>query len=581
MPSAAQDRVFAPKPSPETRRVILSTAIAETSLTVEGVRIVIDSGLMRVPRFSPATGMNRLETVRVSLASAEQRRGRAGRTADGVCIRLWNESDERGFEAHRPPEIMESDLCELMLELLNWGVSPSAARSFPFPDPPPEAHLAQAFSVLESLGAASGEHALSPHGKKLLELPVHPRLGHMILNAGCERETAVRMAAILSERDFLTDAPSADLTLRLDALSRSNPGPHGDPAVKSRILQTADRIRSAVSRGNAGAGPAPDCGVLLAMAYPERIARRRPNERNVYTLANGVTAELGPDDVLSRSEFLAVGETSSVRGKTRIRLAAVLDRRSLEAAVPDRIENRFEANWDAAAGCVRCEEIRALGSLVLDRRKAEDPPEDVLLAAFLDGIRRTGFSALGFSKGELAFCRRAVFLHVSGYGADYPDLSEDALMASLETWLGPFVAGFKRLDQLRGLDFRMILESMLSRKALTAMRELAPEKIEVPSGSRITVDYGDPARPCISVRLQEIFGMKSTPKLAGGRAPVLIDVLSPAMRTVQKTQDLESFWRDSYFLVRKEMRGRYPKHDWPEDPTGVPAHRGVKRPKAE
>jgi len=580
MPSASQDRVFAPKSDPGTRRVILATAIAETSLTVEGVRIVIDSGLMRIPRFSPANGMDRLETIRVSSASAEQRRGRAGRTSDGVCIRLWSEFEERGFEAHRPPEIMETDLCELMLELLNWGVSPESAFDFPFPDPPPYAHLTQACSVLQGLGAVSGTHAISPHGKKLLDLPVHPRLAHMILQSGAARENAILIAALLSERDPVREVGTADLSLRLDTLKNSSHF-HCDPAVKSRILQTSDRLKNALSGWKSASDKVPEPGLLLAFAYPDRIARRRPDERHVYTLANGITAELDPRDDLSRSEFLAVGETSTMHGKTKIRLAAPLDRNDLENELSDRIVDRFETNWDSNAECVRCERIRAVGSLVLDRKLVTDPPDDVLLAAYLDGIRKTGFSALDLSKNELAFCRRVTFLHRNGFEADYPDFSENALMDSLDSWLAPFVSGFKRIDQLRKLDFRMILESALGRKALSALRELAPEKIEVPSGSRITVDYSDPAQPCISVRLQEIFGMRSTPRLAGGRVPVLIDVLSPAMRTVQKTQDLESFWRESYFLVRKDMRGRYPKHDWPEDPTNVPAHRGVKRPKTD
>ncbi len=569
LPAEKQDRIFSRS---DRRRVILSTAIAETSLTVEGVQIVIDCGWMRVPRFSPANGMNRLETLRVSLAAAEQRRGRAGRVAEGVCIRLWSETEERGFEAHRPPEIMESDLCELTLELLNWGVPPEQAASLPFSDPPPAVHLEQAYAVLNDLGAVQNGK-LTVHGRDLLKLPVHPRLGHMILESGRSR-TALQIAALLGERDFLK-CGTADIGVRLEALGRNS---GGDPAIRFRVRQTVERL---ARMGKVNGECLENAGEYLAYAYPDRVAKRRAGQGGAgavsYVLANGTVAELDREDVLTKYEFLAVGETTTLRGRTKIRLAAPLAEKSLKRVLP--VQERFDMNWDSSARCVRAWKILYCGSLVLERKQISDVPEDELLAAFLEGIRKTGFAALGMSKNEQAFRERVTFLHKNGYSEQYPDFSEEGLMASLEGWLAPYVSGFKKLDDLKMLNYRTILEGALNVSDLLAMRQLAPEKFEVPSGSHITINYSDPAQPTVSVRLQELFGLKKTPFLAGGGVPLLLDILSPAMRTVQKTRDLESFWKESYFLVRKDMRGRYPKHDWPEDPAAAIAHRGVRRPK--
>ena len=569
LPAEKQDRIFTRN---DRRRVILSTAIAETSLTVEGVQIVIDCGWMRVPRFSPANGMNRLETIRVSLAAAEQRRGRAGRMTEGVCIRLWSETEERGFEAHRPPEIMESDLCELTLELLNWGVSPEQAESLPFPDPPPAVHLEQAYAVLNDLGAVQNGK-LTDHGRALLKLPIHPRLGHMILKSRRSR-TALQIAALLGERDFLK-CGTADISARLEALGRNS---GGDPAIRFRIRQTVERL---TRNGNTGPEQVENAGEYLAYAYPDRVAKKRDGQSGAgavsYILANGTVAELDREDVLTKYDFLAVGETTTLRGKTKIRLAAPVAEKSLKTILP--VQERFDVAWDSTAKCVRAWKIQFYGSMVLDRKQVADVPDDELLAVFLEGIRKTGFTALGMSKNEQAFRERVTFLHRNGYAEQYPNFSEEGLMASLEDWLAPYVSGFRKLDELKKLNYRMILESALNVSDLLAMRQLAPEKFEVPSGSHITINYSDPLQPIVSVRLQELFGLKKTPSLAGGRVPLLMDILSPAMRTVQKTRDLESFWNESYFLVRKDMRGRYPKHDWPEDPTAAIAHRGVKRPK--
>lgn len=583
LPPEKQNRVFAAKNDPAARRAIFATSIAETSLTVDGVRMVIDSGLMRIPRFDPAAGMDRLETLPVALASADQRRGRAGRTAEGVCIRLWRETDERGMSPFRAPEIFETDLSELALELAAWGVRREDVAAFPFPDPPPESHLRQAWTLLRELDAVDANGHLTAHGRGMLAFPVHPRLSHMILSArplGCT-ETAVALASLLSERDFLR-VSSADLTLRLDSLSQKPDPASCDMGARSRILELIPRLRRLVPREGKFVPPALDRtragAILLAFAYPDRVARKnRIAEDFACTLANGLAAELpAGDDLLAGSEFLAVGATGTMNGKTKIRLAAALDLSEIETYLANRIETRFETEPDRENACVRAEKIRALGSLVLERKKISDPPAEALLPAFLELVRRTGPAALTFSKNTHAFCERSTFLHAHGI-ADFPDLSEASLMAHLDIWLAPWVAGFKRLSELAKLDFGAILENIVPARSRAKMNALAPEKIEVPSGSHIRVDYSDPARPKLSVRLQELFGMKATPRLAGGAVPLLMDILSPAQRTVQRTCDLESFWKDSYFLVRKDMRGRYPKHDWPEDPLSALPHRGVRK----
>ncbi len=565
MPAAAQDKVLTP-PEPGVRRVVLSTAIAETSLTVPGVRIVVDSGLARVSRFSPGSGMDRLETVRESLAGAEQRRGRAGRLEEGVCIRLWSEVEERGFPPQTVPEIFEADLCPLALELVRWGIrTPAEAVNLPLPDQPPKSNLVQAYELLADLDVITGNGTFTEHGRKIASLPVHPRLAHAVLASGSPAD-ALWFAAVLSEHGNIR-CPSADFSLLLHA------------ARNDSVKKTAEKLRSALKLEHAARFPEKhaDAALFLAMAFPDRIAKRRPGSLTDYVLANGMSAVLEESDPLANSEFLAVAETGTFRGKTRIRAAAPLAENDLPHIPGHRIRERFEANWDASARCVRCEKIRALGSIVLSRSQVIDPPSDVLKAAFLDGIRKSGFGALNLSKSELAFRQRVTFLHRHGVEG-YPDLSEEGLMANLEDWLGDYVEGFKRLDDLKKLDMRAIMEASVSTRAVLAMRELAPERLEVPSGSAIRIDYSDPVQPQASVRLQELFGMKNTPKLAGGKVPLLMDILSPAMRTVQKTANLESFWKESYFLVRKDMRGRYPKHDWPEDPATAIAHRGVKKP---
>ncbi|MBR2963987.1 MAG: ATP-dependent helicase HrpB [Lentisphaeria bacterium] len=580
--AAEQDRVFAPS---DRRRIILATPVAETSITIPGIRIVVDSGLARMPFFSPASGMDQLRTVRISKASAEQRRGRAGRTAPGVCIRLWHEYEQNAMPDFAPPEIEHADLTELALELAQWGVVREKAAALPWMTPPPEVKLDYAFNLLTELGAISPKTGqITPHGKLLHRLPVHPRLANAILFADAHglRREALQIAAILSDRDPLVNPQTADLAERLAALDNASTAPAD--------RQTLDRIRKAVSQleavlpHRAGAKPGTaaveDLSSVLAAAYPDRIARRRSGgDRPEYLLSNGMTAKLGARDPLRDSEYLAVADSGGLSGQPTIRLALPLDIAELEAALPDLFRTRRETIWDDDALCVRVFNVKAVGSLTIERKPSNLRPGDDTASLLIAAIRKRGFASLGLSPAQLKFLRRIQFLHVHGCEG-FPDCSEQHLLDTLEDWLAPHLDGVSRLDKLADLDYRSIFAAMLPPKAQSTLNSLAPERFEVPSGSHIAIDYSDPAAPMVRVKLQEVFGLAHSPKIAGGRDPLVFDLLSPAMRTVQITRNLDEFWDGSYFLVRKDMRGRYPKHNWPEDPrTEPPSRSSIKRPK--
>ena len=560
-----QDRVFQPH-APEVRRVILATSIAETSITIPSVRIVIDSGWMRIPRFSPANGMNRLETVRVTLASAEQRRGRAGRTSEGVCIRLWREYEQNSFPAFTRPEILSCDLAPAVLELVKWGRTSGNIKELPWVDTPPDAMISNAFSLLQSLDAIKDDR-LTPHGEEMRLFPLHPRLAHGVLTGAANGygELAAQLAAVLEDHSGNSShTGTVDIVPRLRSLS---------PLAK----QTVKRICSRLRDDRTGDYLRYPEGFLLAASYPDRIARRKDMQSGEYTLSNGVTAYLPKGDPLLReSEFLAVAETSTLNGRTTIRAAAALSIEELELLLPHLFEQKLDIRWDAERSAVLTEEVRLLGSLTLQRKqKSTDCSDPEVQSVFLKALRNAGFRVFEESKGTEMFRNRVTFLNRCGVEG-YPDYSDAALLETLELWLSPYLENVNSFNGLRKLDLRSILENDLPPQARFRLNELAPEKLEVPSGSHIRIDYSDVNQPAASVRLQELFGMTSTPLLAG-KVPLLLDILSPAMRTVQKTRDLISFWNESYFLVRKDMRGRYPKHDWPEDPWNAVAHRGVKR----
>ncbi len=595
--AAEQDRVFTPS---DRRRVILATPVAETSITIPGIRIVVDSGLARMPFFSPASGMDQLRTVRISKASAEQRRGRAGRTAPGVCIRLWHEYEQNAMPDFAPPEIEHADLTELALELAQWGVVREKAAALPWMTPPPEVKLDYAFDLLTGLGAISTKTGqITPHGKLLHRLPVHPRLANAILFADAHglRREALMIAAILSDRDPLLNPRTADLAERFAVLDKASAHPV-DRQTLSRIRQAVSQLEAALPRAGAKPGttaveaPPPRAGseprhsisqgLVLAAAYPDRIARRRSGgDRPEYLLSNGMTVKLGARDPLRDSEYLAVADSGGLSGQPTIRLALPLDVAELEAALPDLFRTRRETVWDDDALCVRVFNVKAVGSLTIERKPSNLRPGDDTASLVVAAVRKRGFASLGVSPAQLKFLRRIHFLHVHGCEG-FPDCSEQHLLDTLEDWLAPHLDGVSRLDKLADLDYRAIFAAMLPPKAQSTLNSLAPERFEVPSGSHIAIDYSDPASPMVRVKLQEVFGLAHSPKIAGGRVPLVFDLLSPAMRTVQITRNLDEFWDGSYFLVRKDMRGRYPKHNWPEDPrTEPPSRSSIKRPKKD
>ena len=578
LPEKEQDRALAPA-EPSCRKIILSTPVAESSVTVPGVRIVIDSGWMRVPRFSPATAMNRLETVRIPIASAEQRRGRAGRTDSGLCIRLWSPAEERGFAPFGSPEILEADLAPLSLELAQWGITPETAGTLRWLDPPPRVKLDQAFELLRSLDAVDRDFHITEHGKQLLRKPLHPRLAHLIAQADKLHHSALgcAVAAILSERDFLRDTPDSDLNERLAFLL-----PDGEKPERQTDRGTLQRIKAAyrqLTSRDFTRAELQYTGILAVQAYPDRIAGRRKANSVEYILSNGVVARIRPDDDMKRHSLLCVTTAEGTGAIPTIYLAVEITIDELKQFFTGRIESRVVPQWNN--GMLTVWQEQRIGSLALERRQL--PSDTALLdpelrsRTFLDGIRK---QALPWSEHELSCLKRLEFLHRT-LGEEWPDYSPEKLSATLEEWLAPFLtAKHTTLESLRGDTLAAAFRNLVGPDRLRQLDQLAPERLEVPSGSKIRIDYShDP--PLLPVRLQEVFGMTRTPMLAGGRVPLVMNLLSPAMRTVQITSDLAGFWADSYFLVRKDMRGRYPKHDWPENPLEAPPHRGSLKRKTE
>ncbi|HST57886.1 MAG TPA: ATP-dependent helicase HrpB, partial [Longimicrobium sp.] len=574
LPQPAQDEAIAPSP-PGRRKVVLSTSIAETSLTIEGVRVVVDSGLMRVPRFSPRTGMTRLETVTVSRASAVQRAGRAGRVAPGVCWRMWPEHAQAGLVPHGTPEILDADLAPLALELAAWGVADPAELAWL--DPPPPAAFAQARELLAELGALDRAGAATPHGRRMSALPLHPRLAHMILRA---KEMglgglACDLAALLSERDVFRRGdgpPDADLRLRLEALRdlASNRRVRGsaDIGALRRVMAEGREWRRRLGvRGEEGDPCA--AGVLLALAYPDRIGQRRTGRPGRYRLRNGRGAALVEGDPLSASAYLVAAELDGTGRESRVYLAAPVELEEIERHFAEQTETEETVAWDAEARAVRARRRERLGALVLHEAPLADADPDRVSAALLGAIADAGIDALPWSKGAMQLRERILLMH--RHDPTWPDVSDAALRDGLAEWLGPYVYGLSRWDEVQRLDLTDILLNLLGWERRTALDDLVPSHLEVPSGSRIPIDYADPDAPVLAARLQELFGMTETPRVGGGRVPLVIHLLSPAHRPVQVTRDLASFWRSGYFEVKKDLKGRYPKHYWPDDPLQAQA----------
>jgi ATP-dependent RNA helicase HrpB len=571
------------------RKVVVATNIAETSLTIDGVRIVVDAGLERRQRFDPATGMSRLETVRISRASAEQRCGRAGRTAPGTCYRLWSESAHDALPAQSPAEILEADLAPLALELACWGCADAATLAWL--DPPPEASLAQARDLLARLEAVDGAGRVTALGRDMASMGIHPRLAHMVLRARLLGLAALacELAALLSERDPLRAAPGfrdPDVFHRIEVLRGRGAPAHFsvDTGTIRRIQRVAQQVerqlaRMAAARAEPGTRiPDADAiGLLLSFAYPDRIGRAREGNRGRYLLSGGRGAGFRDPTALARSEYIVVPALDAGDREATIQLAATLDPGLLERHFASAIAETASIAWDPRIEAVAARRVRRLGALVMQDEPLRNVDTSATVAAMLDGIRSMGIGCLPWTRDLQQWRARVMLVRDSDpQGRDnWPDVSDGALLASLEAWLAPWLGPITRRDQLAKLDLRGALRALLDWNSQRRLDELAPTHLAVPSGSRIALDYSAGA-PALAVRLQEVFGLMESPRVAGGRVPVTLHLLSPARRPVQVTRDLASFWARGYQDVKKELKGRYPRHYWPDDPHEAVATRRVR-----
>ncbi len=581
-----QERAVAAAP-PGRRKIVLATGIAETSLTIEGVRVVIDSGLARAPRFDVASGMTRLVTLPVSRESADQRRGRAGRTEPGVCIRLWAEGAHAGLVQRNTPEVLQADLAPLALDLALWGVDrPERLRWI---DLPPAAAFDQAQQLLADLGALDDRKMITPLGRQMAELPMHPRLARMVIAAAAEGAggEACDLAAILSERDFMRFASGrqdSDLRLRMEILRGLRRGKllpvvegEVDHSACRRVLHQADALRRMPGVDLKAWDRHLDCiGRLLAWAYPERIGQRRAGSPGRYRLANGRGAFFASLEPLAASDMIVAADLDGDRREARIFLAAAYDLEMVFDQHSGRVSNREMVAWDARRQAVMAERQVSLGALLLKSEPLARPDPGLVAAALMLGIRSAGIACLPWTRDLRGWQQRVLFLRrTAAGGEEWPDVSDQALADSLESWLAPHLSGFTRLAELKRLDFGAVLNGLLSWRQQRELGALAPTHLTVPSGSRIRLDYSGET-PVLAVRIQEMFGCTDTPRV-GHAQPVLLHLLSPAGRPLQVTADLAGFWKRGYAEVKKQMKGRYPKHPWPDDPLRAPPTRRAKR----
>ena len=536
LPFNEQQKALRPGPQ---RRLVLATAIAETSLTLPDIRVVIDGGLARRARFDPGSGMSRLVTERVTRAEADQRRGRAGRVAEGICYRLWTKGEEGALAAFPPAEIETADLASLALELAEWG-----SEALPFLTPPPERAMNEARALLSDLGALDANGGITPHGKTLARVPLHPRLAHMLVTAG---KPAAPLAALLADRDPMRGV-GTDLGTRLDALRSGR----RDPAL--------ERIRTEAKRLARFAGPSEinDPAEQAALAYPDRIALRRPGDTPRWLLSGGKGVKMDTGDPLAGSRMLVVTDTDGHPTEATIRTALPINEGAVRALFADRIETRKRTEWSKRDKRVEARVEDCLGALILSSQRWNDASEEAIARAMLDGVRELGLPA---TPATDRFRARVALLCSAGH--DLPDMSDDALMATTEDWLLPFLGKTRTASDWKGFNLLPALENMLTWEQRQVLDREAPAHFETPLGRRIAIDY-DGEAPGIELRLQEMFGTTTHPVVAG--RPLRVTLLSPAGRPLQTTMDVPGFWDSSYADVRKDMRGRYPKHPWPEDP---------------
>ncbi|MFL5754297.1 MAG: ATP-dependent helicase HrpB [Bacteroidia bacterium] len=582
LPQQKQQEAILPHPDGK-RKIILATSIAETSLTIEGIGIVIDSGFARVPRFDPGTGLTKLETARVTKDAADQRAGRAGRLGPGVCLRMWSEGTQSQLNPNRNPEILEADLAPLMLELHQWGTRD--VSELVWVTPPPMGAVKQAQELLQQLGAIR-ENKITPLGKEIARLPTHPRIAHMLIEAqkwDLENKSkglsalATDIASIIEERDPLQREAGTDLFLRIEALRkwRKKDFTHADRRVLERIERLASSWRKVLKIEEDNSIPEEtDAGKLLAAAYPERIAKQTEKHGTRYRLANGRFVKLTSQDDLVRQEWLAVATLDAGAQEGKIFLAAPLD--------PDDLVHLAQevevSKWDKDKGIIIAAREKRIGGITISSTPAAKISNEQRVKILCEAIREEGLKMIGWDEGQDKWLARIMSLKIWRKEEDWPNLTKEKLLDTLEEWLSPYLSAVSKRSELQQLNLTEILNTLLPWELSSKLEKLAPSKLEVPSGSMIGIDYApDGSSPVMAVRLQEVFGMLETPTVNEGRVKILLHLLSPGYRPVQVTQDLKSFWEKNYFEVKKELRSRYPKHSWPEDPLTAEAIRGPKK----
>ncbi len=559
------------------RKIVLATSIAETSLTIEGIRVVIDSGLARVPRFEPRSGLTRLETIKVTRDAADQRAGRAGRLGPGVCYRLWSEGTQHQLTAHRTAEILEADLAPTMLELAQWGIHD--IRSLTWLTQPPAGSVSQAKELLEQLDATN-EGKITGRGKEMLRLPTHPRIAHLLLEGEADNLLALAtdIAALLEERDPLSKGSGANLGERVEILRkwRSKEYVSADRGTLERIERLAIAWRKSFNVNADNAFPDyGDVGLLIAAAYPERIAKQRDPSGSRYRLANNRVVRIEDHDPLINEDWLAVAQLDAgTNNEGRIYLAAPVDPKKLKHL----IREQEEVSWDQQKGVLVARNERRLGGILVDSVPLTTIPEEQRVSVLCKAVAGDGQKLLNWTGEVTEWQSRVQSLAIWNPETAWPDVSTGNLLATADTWLAPYLTSVRKKEDFQRLDLSTILSGLLSWDQSQELEKLAPAKLSVPSGSLIKLEYFSDGRdPVLAVRLQELFGLSDTPTVNAGKVKVLIHLLSPGYKPVQVTQDLKSFWQNTYPIVKKELKSRYPKHHWPDDPWTAEAVRGVKR----
>ena len=576
LPQKEQQAAIMPDPAGR-RKVVLATSIAETSLTIEGIKVVVDCGYSRAQRFDPRSGLSKLETIRITKDAADQRTGRAGRLGPGIAYRLWSEGANHKLSLHRIPEILEADLAPVVLELANWGVDDM--RTLSWLSPPPAGALAQAKELLRELEALNDTDRITAKGKEMLRLPTHPRIAHLILEGNRNRQSlslATDIAALLEEKDPMGKDAGTDISLRVENLRkhRNNEYTNGDRRIFDRVERLAANWRRIVKADEDNTIISEEyCGELIAAAYPERIAKCT-EQNGRYRLANGRMASLPAHDPLAKKEWLAIAAMDAGTKEGKIFLAAPLDPADLVHLSHENIR----VEWDDRNGILISQREKKIGDIILESKIINDVPEEKRIQVICAAMRKGEFDNLPWNDEISNWQNRLISMKKWRPEDSWPDVSREGLLENIEEWLAPFLGTIRKREDFKKLELKNILNNILSWQQQQKMNELVPEEISVPSGSNIKLQYfSDGSTPVLAVRLQEMFGLTDTPTINEGRTAVLLHLLSPGYKPVQVTQDLRSFWQNTYPDVRKEFRMRYPRHSWPEDPWTAEAARGPRR----